>query len=164
MGNLVLANPTVESSKRSARRSAKKAERRAQRECLLSLVDELGWTLCAFCRHADWQGSGCDEGWNECRHPLQAVEACAEYIDPSTDCWGFRLDMSMEEAVDIVGLALSRFDPGACQWHRREVDGRLVMEGRERPEWKAAQVDKDMGWPPGTAQTGYGAAHMGSPD
>ncbi len=143
-----------------AKKQAQKAERRGQREAVVALVGEVGWTLCCFCRHAEFIGSGCDDGYSECHHPVPAVEDRAEYIDPDSDCWGFRLRkrLMVSDVADIVGFMLYRFDSEKTTY-RIEEDGTVIVQGFEQKAYKEAHLDELAGLPPG-----YGAAHMGLPD
>lgn len=116
---------------------AKKAERRGQREAALALVGEVGWTLCGFCRHAEWIGSGCDNGFAECHHPLPAVYERMDYVDPDTDCWGFRLlkRLAVSDVADIVGFMLYRFDSEKTTY-RIEQDGTIIVQGFEQKAYR----------------------------
>lgn len=151
---------TKDSLEKQARHKARKAESRGQREAVLALVGEVNWTLCCFCRYAEWIGSGCDDGYSECHHPLPAMESRADYIDPGTDCWGFRLKehMTVSDVADIVGFMLYRFDSEKTTY-RIEPDGSIIVQGFEQKAYKEAQLDILARLPPG-----YGAAHMGFPD
>lgn len=70
--------------------------------------------MCSFCRYAEWQGWSCKERYAECHHPLMdrswSFERMTEGLTADdgcgTDCWGFRPDVSIETAADIVGIWL----------------------------------------------------------
>ena len=64
-------------------------------------------TLCAFCRYAKWDGM-CNERECECCHPLgRALEyASIDVYESCSDCWGFRPDVSVDTATEMVSAWL----------------------------------------------------------
>jgi hypothetical protein len=67
------------------------------------------------------------------------VESCADYIDPSSDCWGFRLSkhLTVSDVADIVGFMLYRFDSEKTTY-RIERDGSIIVQGFEQKAWREA--------------------------
>jgi hypothetical protein len=63
-------------------------------------------SLCAWCRYARWEGSGCDECDLRCDFPVEVVSEKAYDVWAGNDCWGFKPDIWREDAVDICGLGL----------------------------------------------------------
>jgi hypothetical protein len=62
--------------------------------------------LCSWCKYAKWQGY-CEDSYPECQHPLQIIQEQSFYIGlDRSDCWGFRPEVSREDAVDVVGIWL----------------------------------------------------------
>jgi hypothetical protein len=170
MTDLVLQQQTFDRLAEKVKRKAKRAERRGQREAVLALVGEVGWTLCCFCRHAEFVGSACDDGYAECHHPVQVVsEDLAQYIDPDSDCWGFRLGsgLAVSDVADILGFMLYRFDSEKTTY-RIERDGSIIVQGFEQKAYREAQAQREAEMEaqmvPPTPSNGYGAAHMGFPD
>jgi len=119
----------------------------ALRAVYLELVGEINWTLCSFCRYASWSGSCCDDGWFDCEHPLEVVREREDWIDPTTDCWGFRPTVNVSDMADTVGLMLYRFDSERTTW-RREEDGQIVVSGYEQRWYRrqSALADRLMLW------------------
>jgi hypothetical protein len=106
--------------------------KKAQREVFITLAAEIDWEICAFCRHHYCEGYPCEDGWSECRHPLEVVQDMTAYgIAPTDDCWGFAPMVTVSDMADIVGLILSRFDPAQTQWWK-EKDGAIIVQGRNR--------------------------------
>ena len=73
--------------------------------------------LCSFCRYYGFTG-GCGDLEIECRHPLELVaEQCANNVfehctgeGEGADCWGFRPDVKVEDAIEMVSLWLRSDD------------------------------------------------------
>lgn len=85
----------------------------AQREPWLILTgigDSRQACMCTFCQYASWSGSPCSCMEVECEHPLydRSIDFENMAIDRyfGGDCWGFRPDISREDAADIVGIWL----------------------------------------------------------
>lgn len=114
--------------------------KRDQRLPYVELANEICWTLCSFCRYADWQGCGCDDGWMECKHPVPAISdpvGNGPGPEPGDDCWGFRAALNVSDMADVVGLVLYRFDSERSNWYRRE-DGQVVVQGFEQRWYRRA--------------------------
>jgi hypothetical protein len=64
-------------------------------------------SLCSWCKYAQWEGY-CEELECDCKHPLWRVR---DYVFDDAvqggDCWGFRPQVSREDAVDMVGIWLT---------------------------------------------------------
>lgn len=72
---------------------------------LLDACDDV--SLCLFCKYAPWYGDSCESSELECLHTLDVVsEGSFEVWVGQQDCWGFRPDVSREDAVDICGIFL----------------------------------------------------------
>lgn len=105
-----------------------------KREIYKILSNEIGCQLCFFCKHAESNGSCCDEMYYECIHPLHDRHGFPwndEMPEPDQDCWGFYPERSVELAADIVGVVLAS---GFDEWFMRTFeDGTIKIYGR-KPE------------------------------
>jgi hypothetical protein len=104
---------------------------KVEREIYLILSDECGMQLCGFCKYAQCAGSCCDDGM-ECHHPLHDKSGFPwenEDPEPGSDCWGFKPELTVEQAADICGAVISS---GFDQWFfRRFKDGTIKVYGRK---------------------------------
>lgn len=66
----------------------------------LELAKEINAGICTFCKYAEWESEGCCEGYNVCQQEM------AE--SPSSDCWGFRPNMSIPLICDLVSAVLTQ--------------------------------------------------------
>ena len=81
------------------------------------LLNEVDFSLCAFCKFAECSGSSCCEAELECHHPLEHRFAFYEEIlEPNDDCWGFRPSHPIPFIADIVGVVLQNKWVGASWW------------------------------------------------
>lgn len=106
---------------------------REQRVIYLELTNEIGWSICAFCKFAESLG-GCGDGMS-CEHPLGErgrLPAYDEDLSPGDDCWGFRPSNSVSFIADIVGIMLEHGWTEATWWTDPALfkDDRLRIAGR----------------------------------
>jgi len=98
---------------------------KAQREIYRVLTNEVDWSLCAFCKYAEFQGCECGVA---CDHPLgDRLPACDFALDSGEDCWGFRPAYSVTFMADIVGIMLEKGWQSAMWWENKE--GKLLIAG-----------------------------------
>lgn len=100
------------------------------------LSEEIRASLCTFCKHSEWESDGCCEGYSICQHPLEyRFPFFEEMLEPGSDCWGFRPNVTVSLAADIAGAILSQ---GFNEWFYRKysptsasVYGRHWQQGIE---------------------------------
>ena len=98
-----------------------------QRAIYFELTNEIGFELCAFCRHSATYGSACDCIETECHHPIENVPGHDEYLAPGDDCWGFRPKYTVSFIADLVGVVLSKGWASASWW--KNEDGVYEIAG-----------------------------------
>lgn len=81
--------------------------KRKKRLVYLELANTVDNCICTWCNYAAWEAEGCCEGYSICEHPLEIVTDTMECIEPGSDCWGFRPDLSLDTIVEIVSAILS---------------------------------------------------------
>lgn len=85
--------------------------KKQDRELYIELTREIGGNLCVFCKHAEWESSGCDEGYAVCVHPIESLSTQnvrEEDLTPGDDCYGFTPNMPVFLIADIVGAIISQ--------------------------------------------------------
>ena len=102
-----------------------------QRQIYVDLAGELNWSMCAFCKYSVCYGNicdgFCDDG--ECEHPLVEVVGFGDdYLEPYTDCWGFRPSHDVALCADIVGICLQNGWSFANWW---ESKGKVLIRGEQ---------------------------------
>lgn len=113
-GNDAGVTPEVRKSSYKARmrRARIKKRRRDLRMMYLSLSGEINCPLCIFCKYSTWEGTDCSDGYQDCIHPLNEISEWRfqeVLMEPYVDCWGFRIGMKKDLAVDITGVILQYF-------------------------------------------------------
>ena len=107
----------------------------AQREIYLVLANEIGWSLCNFCKYVQVNGS-CGDSEIECEHPLfdksdgfenMAINAMDGY--GGGDCWAFRSSHPVSFLTDIVGAIIANGWDYATWW--RDETGVWKVSGRK---------------------------------
>ncbi len=98
--------------------------KKAQREVYRVLANEADFSLCSFCKFAQFFGSSCCDGEIECHHPLLEksfeFEREQERAMEMGDCWGFRPSHPVDFCADIVGILLSKGWTSASWWQNKE--------------------------------------------
>jgi len=97
-----------------------------ERLVYIALTEEMKGSLCTFCKYGDWYADGCCEGHNECQHPIEALSSenrNAEELEPGDDCYGFRPNISVSLATDLVGAIISQ---GFDEWFYRRFSRKSV--------------------------------------
>lgn len=112
--------------------------KKEQRLVYLELTDIMGASLCTVCKYSRWINEDCYGGYSECQHPIEGLSwehIHEEMLEPGGDCYGFRPNMKVRLAADLVGAVLSQ---GYNEWFYRKysptsvtVYGRHWQQGAE---------------------------------
>lgn len=115
-----------------------------ERLVYIALSEEINGTLCSFCKYGKWYSNGCCEGHNECQHPIDELSYELKNEDmlyPGSDCYGFRTNISVNLAADLVGAIISqgfdawfyrRFSPTSVTIYGRSYDKGIETSGKVR--------------------------------
>lgn len=96
--------------------------KRVQREVYQIVANEADFSLCSFCKFAEFSGDSCCDGGGdiECHHPL--CEKSWDFdsqVDKAMDlgdCWGFRPRHDISFIADIIGITLAKGWDGVVSW------------------------------------------------
>ena len=137
---------------RTKKQKKTKDARQARRLVYLELSNTIDAMICTFCKHSCWEGL-CGETELSCEHPLsEQLWRILDYggPEPGDDCWGFRNNVCVHDAADIVGiiLRLEQFllSHGFTQWSWGSNDNdRLVVHGKESIKEGGRHTVQDVG-------------------
>ena len=101
-----------------------------QRVVYKELADVVDYSLCSFCESAEPHGSPCcGDMAIECHHPLyERLPAYEEWLEPGSDCWGFRPEHPIDLIADFVGIILAK-GWASASWWKNETDNQWKISG-----------------------------------